>query len=107
MDLSEMVSIHTKNWLPVQDYANAQQTFAGAEDSVDGDGPPVERVLPFSDHPKRNTEDWDRDPSWLAEQSNEMAPDIMHNVHGRKISRSDNNAMHIDAHGPPTNYHDP
>jgi hypothetical protein len=44
IDLSEMVSIHTKNRLPVQDYADARQTFAGAEDSVDSNSPPVERV---------------------------------------------------------------
>jgi hypothetical protein len=52
----------------------------------------VKTLFSSGDH-KRGTDDWDRDPSWEAQQANKEIPDVTRNVHGRKMSRSESDAM--------------
>jgi hypothetical protein len=92
-DIGEMMSAPTGNRQLVHDYDTARQAPTSVDNSVGDHNPQVMRTLPFCDNHKRSTDDWDRDPSWLAQQKNEVTPDISHNVHGRKMSRSESNAM--------------
>jgi hypothetical protein len=87
------MSTPTGNRQLVHDYDAARQALTSVDHSVDDCTPPVAKTLFSSGNHKRSTGDWDREPSWMARQANKETPDVTRNVRGRKMSRSESNAM--------------
>jgi hypothetical protein len=75
---------------------------AGGDNSFQDEEPSFqERVSRDSPgrNAKRNADDYDRDPSWLVQQSHDSAPDRSYMTHGRKTIRTQDNQMHDDLWG--------
>jgi hypothetical protein len=77
----------------VHDNDTAGRSLNSVDRSVDDRTTPVAKTLFSSGDRKRGTDDWDRDPSWGAQQANKEIPDVTRDVHGRKMSRSESDAM--------------
>jgi hypothetical protein len=83
----------------------AFQIFVGDENSFQDIDPQDER-RPSGRNIKRNTEMYDRDESWLLQQSDESAPDNNFMVNGRKAIRTNDNMMLDDVRRSLGTHHD-
>jgi hypothetical protein len=95
-DIGEMMSTPSGNRQLVHDNDTVGRSLNSVDRSVDDRNTPVAKTLFSSGDRKRGTDDWDRDPSWVARQANKEIPDVTRNVRGLKMSRSESNAMVLD-----------
>jgi hypothetical protein len=108
-DLSEVISSPTRADRPVRGEPSSHQVnrqiLAGIEDSFEDIDPPEEHSSLGRQH-KRNSDMFDRDGSWVLQQSHESAPDanLMANI--RRAIRTSDNTMHDDMQRSPSNYYE-